>query len=167
MISGPFTDIFKQDYTSLGEPGSHLAVSYSWGVNEHDEREILRVTIINEAGQLVFDSIIQPTKSIKHVPLYNMYLFDPSFGIPLKYLSIVLSQIFEKRIIIGFQMNKLLEMLNLQSVYQTRDIMVHPDIGANQTPSNIAKTFFDLRLDPYFRSTITEARLFMAIYKNF
>ena len=31
----------------------------------------------------------------------------------------------------------------------------------------MAKTFFDLSLDPYFRSTITEARLYMCLYKNF
>lgn len=75
----------------LGEPGSHIAVSYCWGINEMDERELLRVSIVNEAGLLVFDSIIQPTKQIKHVPLYNMYLYDPSFGIPLKYLIVVLN----------------------------------------------------------------------------
>ena len=45
--------------------------------------------------------------------------------------------------------------------------MVNEEIGATTTPSNLAKTFFDLNLDPYFRSTITEARLFMTLYKNF
>ena len=64
-------------------------------------------------------------------------------------------------------MNKLLEILNLSSIYQTRDIMVNEEIGVSQTPSNLAKTFFDINLDPYFRSTITEARLYMALYKNF
>ena len=64
-------------------------------------------------------------------------------------------------------MNKLLEILNLSSVYQTRDIMVNEEIGANQTAANLAKTFFDVNMDPYFRSTITEARLYMALFKNF
>ena len=45
--------------------------------------------------------------------------------------------------------------------------MVSDEIGCNQSPANLAKTFFDLSLDPYFRSTITEARLYMALYKNF
>ena len=90
-ISGPFTEIMKQDYKTLGEPGSHIAVGYSWGINEMDERELLRVSIINELGNLVFDSIIQPTKMIKHVPLFNMYLYAPSFGVPLKYLVVVLN----------------------------------------------------------------------------
>lgn len=64
-------------------------------------------------------------------------------------------------------MNKLLEILNLSSIYQTRDIMVNEEIGVSQTPSNLAKTFYDINLDPYFRSTITEARLYMSLYKNF
>ena len=33
--------------------------------------------------------------------------------------------------------------------------------------SNLAKTFFDANVDPYFRSTITEARIYMALYKSF
>jgi hypothetical protein len=45
--------------------------------------------------------------------------------------------------------------------------MVNDEIGAYSSPSNLAKTFFDLNLDPYFRSSITEARLYMALYKNF
>jgi hypothetical protein len=31
-------------------------------VNELDEKELLRVSIVNEAGMLVFDSVIQPSK---------------------------------------------------------------------------------------------------------
>ena len=96
-----------------------------------DERELLRVSIVNELGNLVFDSIIQPTKYIKHVPLFNMYLYDPSFGIPLKYLIVVLNQIFDKKIVVGYQMNKLLEILNLSSIYQTRDIMVNEEVGSS------------------------------------
>lgn len=57
-VTGPYSDIFKQDYKILGEPGSHIGISYSWGINENDEREILRVSIINEMGLLVFDSVI-------------------------------------------------------------------------------------------------------------
>lgn len=91
QIFGTFTEIFKQDYNQLGDPGSLIAVSYSWGINEMDERELLRVSIVNEQGYLVFDSIIQPTKQIKNVPIFNMYLYDPSFGIPLKYLIVVLN----------------------------------------------------------------------------
>jgi hypothetical protein len=45
--------------------------------------------------------------------------------------------------------------------------MVYNEVGVNQTPSGLAKTFFDMNLDPYFRSTITEARLYMCLYKNF
>ena len=45
--------------------------------------------------------------------------------------------------------------------------MVNDEIGPIQNPANLAKTFFDINLDPYFRSTITEARLYMCLYKNF
>ena len=62
LITGPFTDILKVDYTTLGEPGSHIGVGYHWGINEMDERELLRVSVVNELGNVVFDSIIQPTK---------------------------------------------------------------------------------------------------------
>ena len=100
-------------------------MSYSWAINEMDERELLRVSIVNDLGHLIFDSIIQPTKQIKYVPMFNMYLYDPSFGIPLKYLIVVLNQIFDKKIVVGYQMNKLIQILNLSSIYQTRDIMVN------------------------------------------
>ena len=30
----------------------------------------------------------------------------------------------------------------------------------------LAKQFFEMDLDPHFRSTITEARLYFALYKN-
>ena len=36
-IIGNHTEIFKQDYNLLGEPGTHIAISYSWGINEMDE----------------------------------------------------------------------------------------------------------------------------------
>jgi hypothetical protein len=47
-----------------------------------------------------------------------------------------------------------------------RDISVSEDIGIN-TSFNLGKMYFQMDLDPYFRSTITEARLFMALYLNF
>jgi hypothetical protein len=94
----------KQVGNQLGEPGTHVSVSYQWGVNEIDEKELIRISIVNEKGLLVFDSIIQPSKRIKFVPLFNLYLFDPSFGIPLKYLSEMLNTIFEKRIIVGYNL---------------------------------------------------------------
>ena len=58
LVSGPYSEILKQDYKCLGEPGSCIGVSYSWAINEMDERELLRVSIVNEFGHLVFDSII-------------------------------------------------------------------------------------------------------------
>ncbi len=63
-------------------------------------------------------------------------------------------------------MTKLLNVLNLTSVYTVRDIVVNDTIGVN-CPSNLAKTFFDANIDPFFRSTITEARLYLALYKSF
>ena len=77
-------------------------MAFNWAVNELDEREILRVSAVNDQGLLLFDSIVQPTKPIKYVPLYNMYLYDPSFGIPLKYLAEMLTQIFNQKMIVGY-----------------------------------------------------------------
>ncbi len=54
----------------------------------------------------------------------------------------------------------------MTSVYTVRDIVVNDTIGVN-CPSNLAKTFFDANIDPFFRSTITEARLYLALYKSF
>ena len=103
-------------------------MSYQWGVNEADEKELIRVSIVNERGLLVFDSIIQPSKKIKYAPL-----FDASFGIPLKYLSEMLSTIFEQRIIVGFDLQPLVEMLKLNSVYSLRDLKLCPEINAQGT----------------------------------
>ena len=47
QITGPYSELLKQDNHILGDPGTHIAVSYSWGINENDERELLRVTIVN------------------------------------------------------------------------------------------------------------------------
>lgn len=60
----------------------------------------------------------------------------------------------------------MVQALNLTSVFTVRDLVVNDEIGVN-CPSNLAKTFFDMKLDPFFRSTITDARLYMALYKNF
>jgi hypothetical protein len=68
--------------------------------------------------------------------------------------------------IIGYQVGKLMEYLNLSCEYKVRDVSVSDEIGVN-TSHNLAKLFFDMEIDPYFRSTITEARLYMALYKNF
>jgi len=42
------------------------------------------------------------------------------------------------------------------------------DGGRFISPANeLARQFFDAELDEHFRSTITEARVFFALYKNF
>ena len=95
-----------------------------------------------------------------------MYMYDPSFGIPLKYLGEMLNRIFDKKVIVGYQISRLLDTLNLSCIYTARDIVINDTIGIN-CPSNLAKTFFDAHVDPYFRSTLTEARIYMALYKSF
>jgi len=64
-VTGPHSNILKQEGTELGQPFTHIGVSYQWGINEKDEKELLRVSVVNEEGLLVFDSIIQPSKPIK------------------------------------------------------------------------------------------------------
>lgn len=59
-----------------------------------------------------------------------MYLFDASFGIPLKYLSEMLSKIFEQKIIVGYHLQPLIDMLNLNSVFCTRDLALCPEINS-------------------------------------
>jgi len=96
-------------------------------------------------------------------------LFDPSFGIPLKYLNEMLNNIFNKRIIIGHDLPQLIEILKLKQsnvVYTTRDLKELPELR-NKKSCDIASTFFDADIDEHFKSTITEARLWYALYKNF
>ena len=70
-------------------------MAVNWAINEENEKEILRVSIVNEFGHLLFDSIIQPSLTIWYAPLHGGFLYDPSFGIPLRYLSdIVRSYVF-------------------------------------------------------------------------
>ena len=81
----------------------------------------------------------------------------------------MLSTIFEKRIIIGYYLQPLLDMLKLNSVFQVRDLALCPEInseGKIQSAPLLGKQFFDMDLDSHFRSTITEARLYFALYKN-
>ena len=87
----------------------------------------------------------------------------------MKYLSEMLNTIFEKRIIVGYHLQPLFDMLNLNSVFSVRDLALCPEINARGTIQNsvwLAKQFFDMELDAHFRSTITEARLYFALYKN-
>jgi len=141
-------------------------LAYNWAVNELEEREILRVSVVNERGFVLFDSVVQPSKPLKYVPLYNMHLYDASFGIPLRYLAEMLNLVLDKKIVVGYQLEKLFSGLTLSCVYTLRDVAINDQIGIN-SPSNLARTFFDFSLDPFFRSTITEARLYMSLYKNF
>jgi hypothetical protein len=64
-----------------------IGMAVNWAINEENEKEILRVSIVNEYGHLLFDSVIQPSLTICYAPLYYGYLYDPSFGIPIRYLS--------------------------------------------------------------------------------
>ena len=66
-------------------------------------------------------------------------------------------------------MQPLVDMLKLNSVYSIRDLALCPEINAASinSPVDLAQQFFDMEIDPHFRSTITEARLFFALYKNF
>jgi hypothetical protein len=101
----------------------------------------------------------------------------------------MLNTIFEKRLVIGYHLSELFEMLRINSVYSARDIALCPEIsdiscdimkqqegcqtiysenGMFLSPANeLAKQFFDIELDEHFRSTITEARVYFALYKNF
>jgi hypothetical protein len=83
-------------------------------------------------------------------------------------------------------------MLKITSVFSQRDIALCQEIsdisrdivtqntdchtmfvsdddgGKFVSPANeLAKQFFDVELDAHFRSTITEARVYLALYKNF
>lgn len=81
----------------------------------------------------------------------------------------MLSTIFEKRIIVGYFLQPLLDMLKLNCVFSVRDLALCPEInseGTYQSSVHLAKQFFEAELDTHFRSTITEARLFFALYKN-
>jgi hypothetical protein len=87
-VCGPYNELLRLGVqTELGPPTTQIAVAYQWAVNVKNEKELVRISIVNYEGQLLFDSIIQPSKPLQYVPLFNLYLFDPSFGIPLKYLT--------------------------------------------------------------------------------
>ena len=103
---------------------------------------MIRVSIVNYQGALLFDSVIQPSKPLQYVPL-----FDVSFGIPLKYLSQMLNTIFEKRVMIGFNLQQLVDMLKLKQqnvVFSFRDLGERPEISKVSTKTDeLAKKFFD------------------------
>ena len=62
----------------------------------------------------------------------------------------MLNTIFEKRIIVGYHLQPLLDLLNLNSVCSTRDLALCPEInseGVIQSPVALGKQFFDMELD--------------------
>ena len=53
-------------------------------------------------------------------------------------------------------------------VFSTRDLAKRSEINKVSVKSEkLAKEFFDAEIDEHFKSTIVEARLYMALYKNF
>lgn len=83
----------------------------------------------------------------------------------------MLNSIFQKRVVVGMHLNQLVEMLRLdktQVVFSTRDLAKRSEFNKVSLKSEkLAKEFFDADIDEHFKSTIVEARLFMALYKNF
>lgn len=51
-------------------------------------------------------------------------------------------------------------------VFVSRDLAERPEIP-NENSSVLAKQFFDADIDEHFKSTILEARLYLALYRNF
>lgn len=68
-------------------------------------------------------------------------------------------------------LNQLTEMLRLDKseiVFSVRDLAKRKEIAAvSQQTNKLAREFFDADVDEHFKSTIVEARLFMALYRNF
>ena len=89
----------------------------------------------------------------------------------MKYLSQMLNTIFEKRVMIGFNLQQLVDMLKLKQqnvVFSFRDLGERPEISKVSTKTDeLAKKFFDADINQHFKSTIVEARLYMALYRNF
>jgi hypothetical protein len=46
-ICGPQSELLKITDTDLGEPSSHISVAYQWGINTSNEKELIRVSIVN------------------------------------------------------------------------------------------------------------------------
>jgi hypothetical protein len=95
QIVGAHKEIFNNDYESLGEPTEVVSISINWGINEDFEKEILRVSVVNQHGLLLFDSLVNPLQAVCYVPFGCGYLYDPSFGIPIKYLVEMLNIILD------------------------------------------------------------------------
>ena len=57
-ILGPFSSLFHNDYVTLGMPAEYISVAYNWGISDKDERELLRVSVVNHLGLIVFDSVV-------------------------------------------------------------------------------------------------------------
>jgi hypothetical protein len=140
-VCGPMSSVlrFNQE-TDLGAITEKVAVAYQWGVNNSQEKELLRVSMVNYEGMLLFDSVIQPSKPLEHVPLFNLYLFDPSFGIPLKYLTQMLASILDKKVVIGCDLQPLFDMLKVKQhlvVCSKRDLLSRPEISSVSHESHL------------------------------
>jgi hypothetical protein len=61
--------------------------------------------------------------------------------------------ICDKKIIVGYGIQKVLDMLAISSVYSVRDLMNHEEIGVTTVPT-LAQKFYDMELDLFFRSTV-------------
>ena len=62
--------------------------------------------------------------------------------------------ICDKKIIVGYGIQKVLDMLGISSVYTVRDLMKHQEIGITTVPT-LAQKFYGLDLDLFFRSTVS------------
>ena len=68
--------------------------------------------------------------------------------------------IWDKKTIVGYGIQKYIGMLSINSEYSVRDLITHPEIGISSIPG-LAKKFYDIDLDVYFRSTVRNIFLYI------
>ena len=81
----------------------------------------------------------------------------------------MLNGILNQRVLVGHDIKAFTEMLKADQtgvVYSIRDLKLVPEIAGIKS-NKIAKDFFDAEIDEHFRSTIVEARLWLALYRSF
>ena len=62
----------------------------------------------------------------------------------------------------------MLKLKQSNVVFSTRDLALRPEVHrVGHKSTDLAKQFFDADLDRSFKSTIVEARLFLALYRSF
>jgi RNA exonuclease 4 len=150
------------------------------GVGEGGKDSILaRVSIVNQYGEVVYDKHVQPTENITdyrtHVSGIRPDDLKKHNAHPFKLVQKEVSEIIEKRVLVGHALHNDLQVLLLshpkKKLRDTQKCKIfrqkYPSLGGLSSLKNLAKTLLGITIQEGEHNSIQDAQAAMRIYTAF